>query len=267
MKTIAIYCVNYHSYDSLYNYLTSIDTAAKLGNSNTRLSVYVADNTVPPTTINYSPQNFTLKILGANDNKGYFGAVRQLMEKFSPYDFDYSIISNVDVLLTKDFITTLSELTVSEETGWLAPAILSETLNFDFNPQALKPYSLCKMQMLRLMFRYPLLLKLKQRILHKYHDIKSLTQQGPIYAGHGSFIILTKAFFNHCGIINYPIFLYGEEIYLAETCRQNGLLVEYIPQMKVKDIGRVSTGHLSSKTYCQYNYKAIDYLIRTFYSK
>ena len=29
MKTIAIYCVNYHSYDSLGKYLESIDVAAE----------------------------------------------------------------------------------------------------------------------------------------------------------------------------------------------------------------------------------------------
>ena len=44
-----------------------------------------------------------------------------------------------------------------------------------------------------------------------------------IYAGHGSFIILTKAFFQNYSNIAYPMFLYGEEIYLAELIREKFL--------------------------------------------
>ena len=50
-----------------------------------------------------------------------------------------------------------------------------------------------------------------------------------VYAGHGSFIILTKYYLSKVGIVNYPVFLFCEEIYLAEMCRINNLLVRYEP--------------------------------------
>jgi hypothetical protein len=100
--------------------------------------------------------------------------------------------------------------------------------------------------------------------MHRYKDIKGCPA-GSIYAGHGSFIILTRTFFGHGGTIDYPMFLYGEEIYLAEECRQRQLSVVYAPQISVRDIGRVSTGKFSSRQYCQYNYKAICYLISRYY--
>lgn len=266
MKTIAIYCVNYHSYDRLNDYLLSIDTAAGQTGTNVKLSVFVADNTVPATTVDFRPQHFSLSVVAVGENKGYFGAVRFLMDTMSPLDYDYVIISNVDVLLADSFFVELTNLQIEESVGWIAPAILSQTLHFDFNPQAIQRYSLKKMKLLRLMFKYPRLLRLKQKILHQYRDVKPVSS-GTIYAGHGSFIILTQAYFKKQKTISYPLFLYGEEIYLAETCRQHALEVRYVPKLEVQDIGKVSTGKFSSKIYCQYNYNAIDYLIKTFYEK
>jgi GT2 family glycosyltransferase len=256
--------VTYHSYDSLNDYLQSVEQAIEAANDTVDVTVLVADNTVPAVPVAYSPRHFTLRVLATGGNLGYFGAVRHVMQQVSPMDFDYSIVSNVDVLLEEDFFTSLASHKTDCYTAWLAPAIWSQTLHFDFNPQSMNRYSLKKMRLLRLMFKYPLLLKLKQKLLHTYHDVK-VSQPGNIYAGHGSFIILTKEFFSRCGIIDYPLFLYGEEIYLAEECRKHHLNVIYTPDIRVQDIGRVSTGKFSSSQYCKYNYLAIDYIINTYY--
>ena len=265
LRKIAIYCVNYHSYDSLRNYLASIDRAAKSVKGKLDIVVIVADNSVPATPVDYNPRHFSLRILPTCENKGYFGAVRHAMQTISPAAYDYSIVSNVDVLLSEGFFLQLSSFpSDGAEVGWIAPEIYSQTLGFDFNPQAVCAYSLKKLKLLRLMFKYPWLLRAKQRLLHVHRHFND-APAGPIYAGHGSFMILTRLFFSRCGIIDYPIFLYGEEIYLAETCRQQNLLVVYEPKIKVGDIGRVSTGNIPSRQYCKYNYQAIDYIIRRFY--
>ena len=265
MKTIVIYCVNYHSYDSLYNYLNSIDTAVEHTADPIRLTVAVADNTMPAVAINYVPQHFSMRVIPTNENKGYFKAIRLLMEAIDPKSFDYAIISNVDVLVSNDFFSALSSFThPSNRLGWIAPEIYSKAQNFDFNPQAVTRYSLKKLKALRLMFKYPWILWLKQKLLHKYRNVK-IHRSGQIYAGHGSFIILTNLFFREYGIIDYPQFLYGEEIYLAEVCRRHQLQVYYVPQIRIVDIGRVSTGNIPSRQFCHYNHDAIDYIIKTFY--
>lgn len=264
MKKVAIYCVTYHSYDSLFNYLSSIEVAVEKMIEKNELSVLIADNSVPSSEVNYTPKGFSIHVIKTNENKGYFGAIRLLMQTYDPVNYDYSIISNVDVLLSEGFFNQLEDFTSNSNIGWIAPAIYSTAHQFDFNPQALNRYSRYKMDALRLMFKFPWLLKLKQRFLHQYRNITEC-QSGPIYAGHGSFIILTKLFFERCGIINYPIFLYGEEIFLAEVCRTNALEVFYEPNIKVTDIGRVSTGNIPSRQYCRYNYLAMDYIIKTFY--
>lgn len=263
-KHVIIYCVNYNSYDCLHNYLLSIDNAAKEAIHSVDVQVVVADNSAPVIPTAYTPDNFSLHVFPTGQNRGYFGAVRYAMGKIQPTDYDYTIISNVDLTLTKDFFTSLTNRQTEKDTGWIAPAILSKTHHIDFNPQAINRYSPRKMRLLRLMFRYPLLMKLKRKLLHHINEIKDC-KPGQIYAGHGSLIILTKEFIKRCGIIDYPVFLFGEEIFLAELCRKNGMKVIYDPDIIVNDIGSVSTSKILKPQFCRHNYEAIDYLIKTFY--
>ena len=78
-------------------------------------------------------------------------------------------------------------------------------------------------------------------------------------------MILTKEFFKRCGIINYPVFLYDEELYLGEECKRKGLKVIYIPSMRVFDSENVSTSKLSSSFYCKCNIEGLTYIIKKYY--
>lgn len=119
--------------------------------------------------------------------------------------------------------------------------------------------------MIRLFYRYPILHYLYTKTFYKSKKYVSKVA-GNIYAGHGSFIILTKEYIKRCGIINYPVFLFGEEIYLAEMCRENNFTVSYCPDISVSDKEHVSTGKIRSRLYYRYNYEAINYAIKTFYN-
>lgn len=264
MKKIAIYCINYHSYDCLKDYLSSIEVASKKAVQTAEIYVFVADNSIPSEGVDFRSPYFRLEVFPTGSNLGYFGAAEYVMSRVPPADFDYTIISNVDVLLTEKTFIELSEIPYDSTYGWIAPSLYSQTYHFDWNPQATKRYSVKKLKIMRFLFKHPLLLRLKQIILHKYRHIDTYPS-GDIYAGHGSFIILTKSFFNKCGIIHYPIFLYFEELFLAETCRKNQLKVVYLPQIHVLDIGGTSTGRIPSETYCKYNYEGIDYIISNYY--
>lgn len=264
MRKISIYCVNYHSYDSLRNYLNSIETAVRQVMDQIQLSVFVADNSVPATSFDYPSQKFTLEVLPTGQNLGYFGAIRLLMQKYSPEVFDYTIISNVDVLLYSDFFRQLLSLSESESIGWIAPEIYSTIEQRDRNPKIMRRYPKRKLQILKNLFRIPLLYNL---YTHSVYKSKKLIQHeaGQIYAGHGSFIILTQQYFQQCGIIDYPIFLFCEEIYLGEQCRQNGLKVVYDPTLKVTDAEHTSTSAFKRNKYCQLNLQAISYILKTYY--
>ncbi|MBQ8701377.1 MAG: glycosyltransferase family 2 protein [Prevotella sp.] len=261
--TIAIYCVAYNSYKALNKYLQSIDAAAVKA-KNISVFVFVADNTLTGCKdITYQTKNFHLRTFPFHENHGYFGAVRKMMEEESPLQFDFSVISNVDIILSDRIFSQLAEV-CTPDLGWIAPRIFSEKRGYDRNPQRTQRYSLRQLHLLRFFFKHPILHYIYHNTLRKRK--KFLTHEpGKVYSGHGACIILTKEYFTRCGIIDYPIFLYDEELYLAEQCRTNGLVVEYKPSIQITDFEGVSTSKMRKRDYYRYNYEGINYIINTFY--
>ncbi len=245
MKTIAIYCVNYQSDHERDQYLSSIQRAADKAKSMVKVNVFVANNS-------------------EDHNPGYFGAVRELMQKNDPSGYDYSIISNVDLEMDEDFLTRLAQYECNADTGWIAPRIWSGYEGRDKNPARLVRPSLRRLKALSYFFRHPMLERLYTKTLYRRKKLMP-HPAGRIYAGHGSTIILTKQYFARCGSIDYPVFLFCEELYLAEQCRKAGLTVEYVPDISVYDIEHVSIGKMPHSTYCRHNYEAVSYIISHFY--
>src|SRR3989442_12924430 len=68
-----------------------------------------------------------------------------------------------------------------------------------------------------------------------------------IYAPHGAFFIFSRRYFEAGGYLDGNLFLYGEEISVAEICRSLGLPVIYEPSLFVVHNERRSTGHVFSR--------------------
>ena len=247
MKKIAVFCVSYCSDHERDLYLSTIRNAAQKASNIVDVDVFVSNNT-------------------KEDNPGYFGAIKRLLQQVNAKDYDYSIISNVDLMLEENFFQILADYNCSEDTGWIAPQIWSNLEERDRNPKVLNRYSLKKLQILRTFYQFPILDTLYTSTFYKKKKYES-HQAGQIYAGHGSFIILTRRFFELCGKIDYPVFLFCEEIYLAEMCRKAGLKVLYEPSLIVKDTEHASTGRMNHGFYCRCNYEAMQYIIKTFYQQ
>jgi GT2 family glycosyltransferase len=264
MKKVAIYCVNYHSKNRLEHYLQSIDQAVRAADGDVVLDVIAIDNSVPVEVIDYAPEAFALKVVKTGENKGYFGAVREGMKHVDPIAYDYSIISNVDVVMEEDFFVQLITAPTDKTLGWIAPQIYSDAEHRDRNPKIMRRYAKRKLQILRFFFSIPPLYNL---YTHTAYKSKKLIKHeaGEIYAGHGSFIILTQEYFKRCGIIDYPVFLFCEEIYLGEQCLKQGLKVEYCPNIKVIDAEHASTSTFKRSKYCRYNFEALSYILKTYY--
>lgn len=270
MIHIAIYSVTFNSYKTLYEYYESIKKATSDCNKEVFIDFFVADNT--ETAFQHidlqSLENLHPHIFEYHENLGYFGAIHQMMKETVPEKYEYVILSNVDVIVNKLAIDRLCHTVFSDQIGWIAPQIFSLKEKRDLNPAIINRYSQNKLKVLRLLYKHPFLLWLYEKTLYKRKKIKSnnvkITDK-EIYAGHGSFIILTKEFIKKCGIINYPIFLYDEELYLAEECRSHKLKVIHEPSIIIEDIGKVSTGKLPSNFYCKYNEEGINYILNTYY--
>lgn len=245
MKRIAVFCVTFKSDVELERYKASLQKAAEKAGDAVELDIFVSQNT-------------------EEDNPGYFGGIRRAMLKTNVTAYDYVIISNVDLTVEKDFFVKLATYDCAEDTGWIAPQIWSAQEGRDRNPKIMNRYPLKTLKILKTIFRFPPVWTLK-RAISSHRKKGEMHPAGEIYGGHGSFIILTKRYFDSCGVINYPVFLFCEEIWLAEQCRKAGLKVLYEPKFVVSDAEHASTGRMKLSYYCHLNEMALDYIIRTFY--
>lgn len=268
-KKIAVFCVTYHSYHALFDYYKSLAEAAQFAGC--QVDFHVADNT--DTSYQVIRLNETKwihpHVFPFYENLGYFGAIRKAMGQVELESFDYVILSNVDMTVDKTSLNQLCEYKATVNVGWIASKIFSGTENRDLNPALRQRYSKKKLQLVKMLYMHPLLLRLYELTLYKRKHLEAalqnLADKQEIYAGHGSFIILTKEYIRRCGTIDYPVFLYDEELYLAEECGSHGLKVIYEPSIKVYDIGKISTGKMPSGFYCKCNREGIDYILKKYY--
>lgn len=245
MKRIAVFCVTFNSDKELENYKASLQAAVEKAGGEVTLDIFVSQNT-------------------KDDNPGYFGGIRRAMLQTDVTAYDYAIISNVDLTVEEDFFVKLAAYDCTEDTGWLAPQIWSAQECRDRNPKIMRRYSLKKLKILKTIFHFPPIWALKRYISTRQKKWAS-HPAGEIYGGHGSFIILTKRYFERCGVFDYPVFLFCEEIWLAEQCKKAGLRVMYVPTLIVSDAEHASTGRMKLGYYCRLNEEALKYIIKTYY--
>lgn len=262
---VLIVAVNYDSYYELNRFLNSVDNA--MANISTdSVTVIVADNSINKMAIDISQyENISVNVKPLL-NLGYLGGAQKVINselKFKQYD--YVVISNVDIEVDSHFFYNLFMLNLSQDIGWIAPQIWSEEEERDKNPKVIERYSKSKLEKIRLLYKYPILDYIYTNTFYLKKKVRPQYNEMDIYAGHGSFMILTKRFFDFYKEIHYPIFLFGEELFLAELNRRAGLCVRYIPDLKILDNEHVSTSKMKKRSYYKYNLDSINYILDTFY--
>lgn len=263
---ICIACVNFNSYDHLSKYLTSISNATSQVPSNAiELDVFVADNSVTKQPVKQDT-NLNLHVVN-NPNLGYIGGIKSITKLIDVCSYDYFIISNVDVCLSKSFFIDLLAYKNEGKIGWIAPSIISATEKKDRNPKVENRYSKTKMQIFQLLYSFPFLHYMYETILYPLKRFRqpSKPRMSRIYAGHGSFMIFTKSFLANLNEINYPVFLFGEELYFAEECLKRDFDVVYYPNITVLDSDHVSTSKMKKSFYYSSNLEAINYIYEHYY--
>lgn len=269
MKSFLIIPVNYNSYDSLKSYLDSLSASLKvLMDNELSVDVVVADNSTQKETIDRINNEFRRFEVVNIENKGYFGGAFEIYNTIeSIAKYDYVIISNVDLRVDESFFSILASKQITEEVGWLAPAIISKQENRDMNPKIVNRYSKRQMQLLLLMYKFPIIKRIYLKTMHKAKHIDAVVNHDErfIYAGHGAMFILTKSFVGKNKHLSYPVFLYGEEIYMGEEMRKSGLKTLYLPSLRVYDDAHVSTGTIKRSLNSRYNVEAMTYLLKKYY--
>ena len=274
MKKILIICVNYNSYDALYEYLESVDSAAAQACNDCKVHVLIADNSTQKQSVSTNVYAHIECSYFSCENDGYIGTAEKLLARDNweeAKQADYLIISNVDICLSDDTFKQLCEVE-SSDIAWVVPRIYTSSRGTEENPQAIHRYSKTKLYLLYYIFSYPILYYTYARIArflrtrHRNHQASHACSSQEIYAGSGAIFIFTKEFISKIAPFHYPCFLYGEELFFAEHVRINNMKTIFSPNIYIENrTPNISTKTLGNKTKNKYCATAMQYILRTFY--
>ncbi len=269
MKEFFFFCVNYHSYQYLRGFLLSLNEATSCV-SNVRVIVCVGDNSerefqeLNPT--DYS--HIQMKWYPYHQNLGYLGCALKMMEEIG-YErlakAQYVTISNVDLKLSTNFIEVLSRVGLPN-IGWLAPDIYTPRLDEHDNPYLINRPSTSSFKRWKFKYSHPLIYIFTRKLYYLRRRKKtSPTNITPIYSGHGSLMVFSGEFISNHKHLTFPSFMYGEEIFFSELILRDGLKVFYYPELRVENVGRVSTGTQGAKWICLQSKKSLSVLQKMFF--
>lgn len=278
MKRICMVSICYNSYGYAKKLVESVQASLQ-GQDQVHVDFVLSDNSTNTAVADYFDQAASTEFFQfhylKNNNVGYFpGFYRGLTEvpavAAQLADYDYVIVSNVDLEVDPSFFRQLAAAKFAPDVGVIAPCILSRYSGGDINPQKLVRPARRKLWLLSLLFRSPLLF----HIYAKAYDVKAkrncqnprtLPAGGYVYSPHGSFILFTKAYLAAGASLNYPRFLFGEELFVAEEAARYGLKIQHYPQVIVHDNEHASTSAQSRRFICAEQVKSYQYLLGKYF--
>ncbi|BCV53199.1 hypothetical protein [Shewanella algae] len=216
----------------------------------------------------YRSTNFQYKYC-KYDNLGYFPGFYAASQNFDVKEFDFVIVCNVDLALDEVFFRELCAFD-SEYTCILAPSIISKENGRDLNPKILSRPPRRKINFLYFMFKHPFLYRIYRKLSlgraeRAAQKIRTFDDGLSIYAPHGSFIIFGKSFFKSGGDINYPRFLFCEELYLGELTRKIGGKIRYSKTLKILDNEHGSTSKINAEFLSKHHVLSYKYILEHFF--
>ncbi len=276
--------VNYNTDDHALRLVASLSKY-----SSSELAVVLVDNSDRTDSFVFfadvKARNPDVECVKAPGNLGYFGGARLGYEYYlsGREHPEWVLIANVDLHFEDEgFFGALRELDDIPLLGVVAPCIWSKRWKLDINPKIISRPSRRKMKFYSSIFAnawlhnaYELLSypkRIAKRVLRKCmstggkRNSRGAAGISRIYAPHGSCFVLNRRFFLQGGTLEYPVFLFGEEIFVAETARHLGLEVVHYPACKVLDEEHASTGILRSRRIVRLVSESNEYLLHKYFT-
>lgn len=190
----------------------------------------------------------------ASRNFGYLGGARLAGHRLSTDD-TWTVICNTDIEFRDPEALARLEKLPPTGIGVVAPSVVSARTGRDQNPYMHQRPSLRVQQRRRRQLASPLLAQASlllsaavQRAPASRRPRPSTSGAVPlaplpreIYAAHGSVFALSSDYFARGGDLLHPLFLFGEELFFAEKCRELHLSVVYVPEIQVLHLEHAQT--------------------------
>jgi hypothetical protein len=259
-QDICLLAVHYRNREQTLKFLEQVSKAG--------ISVWIADNSFALEPLEFEAEN--VHILPCPENPGYFGGIHRLWQNLETKP-RICIVSNTDLELDPSFFDALHNLEWPAQTAVIAPKILSEISGEDINPMYPERPSYRKMKRLDRIFKTYLGGAIWQCLGWLYAKLKLRPQTSQeaqaIYAPHGSLMIFGPAYFEAGLDFNYPIFLYGEEMWVAENCIQKNLKIWYQPQLQALHAEHGSLGIIPSRRVWKAHRDSNRYILQKFFGQ
>jgi GT2 family glycosyltransferase len=275
--------VNYKSTDSVLAFLTSLERTEAFS----QLKVIIVDNSPGEEYLSgmrAAVAKYTnAALMGSTSNRGYFGGARFALDHYQEQGNalpDWVIVCNHDVQIEdKDFFSKLF-CEDPEMAGVIAPRIQALPGRVDQNPFMRNRPGWLRWSSLRFIYStygmatvWDWLSRRKQAVWSYLAAMGSKSSKSAngkrqaIYAAHGSFFIFSRRYFQTGGVLDENLFLYGEEVSVAEICRSLGLHVVYEPSLCVLHKEHGSTGKVLTRFTYECQKKALRYLTSRYLSR
>lgn len=287
MQRALVICVNYHNEKETQEFVLDL-----LGlESNELLRILVIDNgrgkNLNKALNEIRKLDSRVQVLKARKNMGYLGAAQWGLREFLSKEPlpDWVMVSNTDIRMCQyDFLTRLFLYYPNDAPAVIAPSILSMSSLRDQNPYMVHRPSKMRMKFYKRVFNYyygyllyelfstakDKLIKNMVRSISVILGKRNFAKLKPrrIYAPQGSFMIFHKIYFDMGAGFDYGVFLFGEEIFVAESARHFGLTVRYDPRLRImhKRHSTVGTDLKIRRKTARYVRDASSYCADTFFS-
>lgn len=254
------------------NIKSTLDTLSSIRNLNRVPEIHLIDNASNDfDTLDHDKIKGILterfKIINHDKNYGYFGAVAKHLSNIKHSSYDWIFISNNDMIFhDKHLFDYVDEekLTRNNRIGVYCPAIITKSKGVNQNPYLKKrPNKLFYYKSNFILSNYTaanLYEKLAEKLSYflktKYEQSNKSNCLIKIFAPHGSFLGISRAFFTRGGYIENQNFLFFEEEILGMICRKIGLSVIYDPRVSVIHNEHQTTGIRYSKSKHQIRKKS-----------
>ena len=208
-------------------------------------------------------------------NLGYLnGCLYGLQRYRQSNEFKWAIICNTDITTEEGFFGKLLEV-LSEEDAWcIGPDIILHSNKRKQNPFLVSRPRKSKLVKWSIAFSsYPL-----YSIYTGAHRIKSMlcyrtvvksadwpTTRQKVYALHGSFLICSSDCINNLYTEAKSLFMYEEELLLAEIAHKLGKPVVFEPHLSVTHNENQVTGAVPSRKKFAWHSQSMAYLLREYY--
>ena len=220
-------------------------------------------------------------LLESMENLGYFGAARIAFKhhvEFTKALPDWVIVCNHDVQIADEGFFSKLRSWNPAGVGMIAPSIRTVPGSVEQNPfMRHRPgrWSWSRTRLVSSNYKIALVWdwlwrqksKLKSWFAVRKSAPRHRKQRESVYAPHGSFLIFSRRFFECGGFLDDNLFLYGEEISVAEICRELQLSVVFDPSLQVLHAEHHSTGSTLSRFTFECQRNSVRYLTSRYFGR